>query len=221
MARRVDHSPDELKKMILDAAEVLVVTGGLSELSARKIAQKIGYAPGTLYNVYANIDALILTLNGRTLERLYDNLSRLPMNEIKDLGAVNQNIEKLLVGYLAFIDDNRSLWRLLFDHIPASDEILPEWYDQKVSMLLNIVDEALRPILPGITSEEQREISATLWSSLHGIISLADKKKLGVVISQSSHKVCSLLITTFLKGLKDHKGFSGNIPKNIGGEPDD
>ncbi|WP_120497927.1 TetR/AcrR family transcriptional regulator [Kiloniella sp. EL199] len=212
MARRVDHSPDELKMMILDAAQELVVAGGISELSARKIAQKIGYAPGTIYNVYANIDELILTLNGRTLEGLYDHLSMICFdNTTARLGSVNQNVEKLLIGYLAFIDENKSLWRLLFDHVPSNEEGLPDWYNQRVSKLLGVIDQALSPLLSERTSEERRHISATLWASLHGIISLADKKKLDVVVSQSSHDVCSLLITTFLKGLKDHGGLAEEI----------
>ncbi|WP_085902391.1 TetR/AcrR family transcriptional regulator [Kiloniella majae] len=209
MARRVDHSPDELKAMILDSAEELVVAGGVSELSARKVAQKIGYAPGTIYNLYANIDALILTLNGRTLERLHDHLSKTRLDDVREFGAVNRNLEKLLIGYLNFIDGNRSLWRLLFDHMPANEEDLPEWYDQRVSMLLSVIDQALRPLFSGIDSKELRRLSVTLWASLHGIISLADKKKLNVVINQSSYEVCSLLITTFLNGLKGHKNFRG------------
>ncbi|WP_085906605.1 TetR/AcrR family transcriptional regulator [Kiloniella majae] len=209
MARRVDHSPDELKAMILDSAEELVVAGGVSELSARKVAQKIGYAPGTIYNVYANIDALILTLNGRTLERLHDHLSKTGLDDLREFGAVNRNLEKLLIGYLNFIDANRSLWRLLFDHMPANEEDLPEWYDQRVSMLLGVIDQALLPLFSGIDSKELRLLSVTLWASLHGIISLADKKKLNVVINQSSYEVCSLLIATFLNGLKGHKNFRG------------
>ncbi|WP_085907507.1 TetR/AcrR family transcriptional regulator [Kiloniella majae] len=209
MARRVDHSPDELKAMILDSAEELVVAGGISELSARKVAQKIGYAPGTIYNLYANIDALILTLNGRTLERLHDHLSKTRLDDVREFGSVNKNLEKLLIGYLNFIDENRSLWRLLFDHMPANEEDLPEWYDQRVSMLLSVIDQVLRPLFSGIDSKELRRLSVTLWASLHGIISLADKKKLNVVINQSSYEVCSLLITTFLNGLKDYKNFRG------------
>ncbi|WP_421783157.1 TetR/AcrR family transcriptional regulator [Kiloniella litopenaei] len=209
MARRVDHSPDELRVMILDAAEELVVAGGVSELSARKVAQKIGYAPGTIYNVYANIDALVLTLNGRTLERLHDHLSKTRLDAVTEIGAVKRNLEKLLIGYLSFIDDNKSLWRLLFDHVPAEDEDLPEWYDQRVSTLLSVIDQALMPLLPGIDPTELRRLSATLWASLHGIISLADKKKLNVVTGQSSSEACSLLITTFLSGLKNHANFSG------------
>ncbi|KLN62512.1 hypothetical protein WH96_03230 [Kiloniella spongiae] len=211
MARRVDHSPDELKVMILDAAEDLVMAGGVSELSARKIAQKIGYAPGTIYNVYTNIDELILILNGKTLERLYDHLSMVRLDGEADIGSANENLEKLLIGYLAFIDENRSLWRLLFDHVPSSEDDLPEWYNQRVLKLLSVIDQVLLPLLSGRGAEERRDVSATLWASLHGIISLADKKKLDVVISRSSHDVCSLLITTFLNGLKDHADFTGKI----------
>ena len=59
MARRSDHSRDELKALILDCAREIAEEEGLRGLTARRIATEIGYAPGTIYNLFSNLDDLI------------------------------------------------------------------------------------------------------------------------------------------------------------------
>ena len=70
MARRSEHSKEEIRDMALAAAQDIVKAEGLAGLSARKIAKKIGYTVGTLYLVFKNQDDLILTINARTLDAL-------------------------------------------------------------------------------------------------------------------------------------------------------
>ncbi len=78
MGRRSSHTPEELRELIIQAATDLIEHGGLTGLSAREIARKIGYSPGTLYNVFADIDDLILTIEYRLLERLSLRLADVP-----------------------------------------------------------------------------------------------------------------------------------------------
>ena len=60
MGRRSQHSPEVLREMILDAAEAIVAEGGLTLLSAREIAKRIEYSPGTLYNIFQNLDDVVV-----------------------------------------------------------------------------------------------------------------------------------------------------------------
>ena len=66
MARRSDHTKDELKDIILSASRKIIEKEGFQNLSARKIATAIKYAPGTLYNFCKNLDELILQINAQT-----------------------------------------------------------------------------------------------------------------------------------------------------------
>ena len=68
MARRKDHSHEQLHTMATDAARELAEEEGLRGITARRIADKIGYSAGTLYNVFENLDDLIVHLNGSTLD---------------------------------------------------------------------------------------------------------------------------------------------------------
>ena len=45
MARRSDHTRDELRRMALDAARAIVEEDGLRGLSTRRLAKAIGYTP--------------------------------------------------------------------------------------------------------------------------------------------------------------------------------
>jgi AcrR family transcriptional regulator len=75
MGRRNDHSKEELERLILDNAYKIIGDEGLEALTARRLAKDIGYAPGTIYNLFHSMDDLILILQGKTLDHLYTLLS--------------------------------------------------------------------------------------------------------------------------------------------------
>ncbi|MGZ8359025.1 MAG: helix-turn-helix domain-containing protein [Allosphingosinicella sp.] len=68
MGRRSDHSRKELEALIAAEGHRLLAETGFARFSAREVAKRIGYSIGTLYNVFGNLDRLLLALNGRTLE---------------------------------------------------------------------------------------------------------------------------------------------------------
>ena len=75
MARRSDHSREEIKELALNATEEIVAEAGFQALSARKVASAIGYTVGTIYLVFKNLDDLIMQVNARTLETLFKEVS--------------------------------------------------------------------------------------------------------------------------------------------------
>jgi len=50
MGRRNDHTRKDIKEMAISASLELIEERGFSGLSTRKVASKIGYSVGTLYN---------------------------------------------------------------------------------------------------------------------------------------------------------------------------
>ena len=80
MGRRSAHTSDELRGLILSAARDIIETEGLTALSAREIARRIGYSAGTLYNIFDNLDDIRLTLQIDMLEDLSGKLSALKSN---------------------------------------------------------------------------------------------------------------------------------------------
>ena len=112
MARRSDHSRDEIREMALSAAERIIVEHGHDGLTARKVAIEIGYTVGTLYLVFDNLDDLIIHINGRTLDRLNQ---RMADGKTQNLAPVDRLI-RLGQIYIHFAYRDPHRWSLIFEH---------------------------------------------------------------------------------------------------------
>lgn len=197
MGRRSVHTADELRELILEASTELIKEAGYTGLSAREIARRINYSPGTLYNVFENLDDLVLTIEGRLLDRLLEALS-----EAVAGADPRQRVHLLAAGYLKFTHENPRLWNLLFEHhLPAGREV-PQWYQQKLESLLAEVERALAPLMSGMDQQSIRRSARVLWSGVHGITSLSTAEKLAMIPKDSARDLLDDLIGRYLAGLK-------------------
>lgn len=197
MARRSDHSREEIHAMTLAAAERLVAERGLTGLSARKLAAAIGYTQGTLYLVFRNLDDLILQLNGRTLDRMYRTLT----DQAADCGSPEQCVLALGRAYIRFAEDNPYLWGALYEHQPPASEPVPDWYRTKVNRMFELVVTALEPLAVDLNPGQLDLAAHALWSGVHGICILAQS---GTLDSQGKLTAAALsesLIRNYLRGL--------------------
>ncbi len=169
MGRRGDHSIEQIKEMALDAAETIVREQGYHHLSTRKIAKAIGYTVGTLYMVFENLDELILYLNGRTLDQLYEVIE--PLVQRQD--DPKRCIHEMTHTYLNFALQNRSRWNMVFEHRLPEGKDVPGWYPNKISELFNLLETPLRQLHQGESEQEIALKARVLWSSVHGICALA------------------------------------------------
>jgi AcrR family transcriptional regulator len=196
MARRSDHSREELYDLAMRAARRIVESDGFRALTARSVADAIGYSPGTLYNLFENLDDLIVHLNGRTLDELHDHLSSGP-----PAGDPMADLMLLLDGYLGYLEAHPNLWTVLFDFSLPEGQELPAWYLLKVSKVLTLLEDALSPLFAPGEEEEKHGAARILWASLHGICSLSNTGKLKVVTTQSVREMSAALVTHFVTGL--------------------
>jgi len=196
MGRRSVHTSEELRELIIDASTEIIEAHGLLGLSAREVARRIGYSPGTIYNVFENLDDLILTIEGRLLDRLSQVLDDLPSEP-----GGKQAVHRLARAYLEFTQQNPKLWNLLFEHhLPAGREI-PSWYQAKLEALLARVELTLRPVMPEADAQIVRRAARNLWSAVHGITSLSTTDKLSIVSMESAGLLVDDLVATYLRGL--------------------
>jgi AcrR family transcriptional regulator len=201
MARRSDHSRDELYGMAMNAAREIVQQDGLRALTARSLATAIGYSPGTLYNLFQNLDELALHVNAATLDALHAAVA-----QDGRTGNPETDLNRMLDRYLAFLDANPALWCAIFDHQRPGDAALPDWYGERVQRLMRLVEEALAPIFAANETGERREAAAVLWSSLHGICTLAQDGRLAQVSARSVPQMARSLIANYLAGLRTQAG---------------
>jgi AcrR family transcriptional regulator len=197
MGRRSSHTAEELRELILEASTSLISEGGLSSLSAREVARRIGYSPGTLYNVFENLDDLVLTVEGRLIDGLAAELDRVPAT-----GSPEEQARALGRAYITYTSAKPKLWNLLFEHhLPPGREV-PTWYQQKIDGIMQRVEAAVAPLMPDSKPEVVKRTAQVLWASVHGITSLATADKLSIAKSEGAGPLVDNLITAYLAGLK-------------------
>ena len=197
MGRRSVHTADELRELILDASTELIESAGFTGLSAREIARRIDYSPGTLYNVFENLDDLVLTIEGRLLDRLSTALAEVPKG-----GDPRERVHRLAESYMEFTHENPKLWNLLFEHHLPAGTAVPSWYQQKLESLMNEVEQALAPMMDGADPHTLKRSARVLWAGVHGITSLSTADKLSIISTDTARALLDDLVRTYLAGLK-------------------
>jgi AcrR family transcriptional regulator len=206
MGRRSSHTPQQLRALVLDAAQEIIEAQGLAGLSAREIARRIGYSPGTIYNIFANLDDVVLNVEARVLDALEQRLgeAQQPGNGTGEGAQAPDNGDRLIRiarAYLSFTQEKPRLWNLLLEHhMPAGAE-LPPWYRQKLEGLMVQVERALAPCFAPGSEAERRRAARALWAGVHGITSLSTADKLSVVTTETAEKLIDDLVATYLAGL--------------------
>lgn len=187
MARRQDHTPEALRALLLQAARDIIAAKGLRGLTARALAARVGYTPGTIYNFFADMDALLLAVHCETLMALEKALR----DKIAATPAGFGRITVLAQTYCRFAEAQAPLWLALFA-TPHRGR-LPRWYQQQLQALFTLLEEQLRLCL-GQGMAESRRTARLLWACLHGITMLTlDGRLRGIGGSKTDELVAALL----------------------------
>jgi len=195
MARRSDHSRNEIKQMALQAAENIVAEKGSSALTARRLASEIGYTVGSLYLVFENLDDVTLQVNARTLNQLSSKLDSV----VSRHADTKRCILELGLAYMQFASEHPHLWNMVFEHQQPDDKDIPDWYQERINSLFQRIEEQFTNLTPAAASENALAARA-LWSGVHGNCVIALTGKLDIVGIEDIEKTCDVLIENFLTG---------------------
>ncbi|WP_319536528.1 TetR-like C-terminal domain-containing protein [uncultured Vibrio sp.] len=172
MARRNDHTREELINLTLATVKDFLEENSYHELSLRKIANMIGYVPSTLVNIFGNYNLLLLHAVAQTLDELSQE-SRKATSGCKD---AREALFELAYCYHDFALKHPYRWQLVFEHNMNGAE-LPEWQAKRIDDMTGILESLLADIAPHRTDSEVIQASRVLWSGVHGItlLSVDDK----------------------------------------------
>ena len=198
MARRNEHSREELHRMALDAAERIVAAEGYKGLSARKVAAAIDYTVGTLYLVFENLDDLVLQVNGRTLDMLFDWL----VTRVGHAGYPWDELRALADAYIAYAEQETPRWNMLFEYVAEKGNSLPDWYLLKLGKVFGLAETALRPLGDGRSALEIQQAARVLWAGVHGICTLKIRQRMDLAGGQTAEAMARMLIDNFLRGFE-------------------
>ena len=167
MARRSEHSLEEIKAMVLDAAETIVIEDGFSALKVRTIAREIGYTVGSIYMVFENMADLVLHINARTLDAITAQLQ-----QVQD-GSAEESIEALALLYLSYAGQNFNRWRTVFDYRGSAGAEIPGWYQEKIDSVFAPVEARFAQLAPELADADRKRAARALWCGVHGICVLS------------------------------------------------
>lgn len=198
MARRNEHSREEIRRMALDAAERIVAAEGYKGLSARKVTAAIDYTVGTLYLVFENLDDLVLQVNGRTLDMLFAWL----LTRGGHGGSPRDVLLALAGAYIAYAEQETPRWNMLFEYVAEKGNSLPDWYLLKLGKVFGLAEAALRPLGDGRADLEIQQAARVLWAGVHGICTLKIRQRMDLAGGQTAEAMARMLIDNFLLGFE-------------------
>jgi AcrR family transcriptional regulator len=189
---------EKLREALILAAEKSIAAKGLAGLKTRDLARDIGVANGAVYNLVEDVDELILRVGSRTLGRLD---AALIAAESKGPAAPNETLERIALAYCDFAAANLELWRALFEHRMERGKPIPEWAVEEQMNLFRHIYRPLAVLFPSRSPEELGVTARSLFSSVHGMVSLGLEQKLIAVPIAVLRREIATIVKAMITGL--------------------
>jgi len=183
--------------LLIEITEVVIATKGLAAVQARRIAKDADCAIGTIYNIFGDIDGLILAVNERTLHALGADLIEAASNvRGRDIEA---RLMALATAYLTFATLHPRRWRAVFEHRLSEGSAVPAFYVDDRMRLLAMIEVQLTS---AIADPVARMVAAhALFSAVHGIVLLSLDEKLGAFDADLCAQQIAFIVGNTVRGM--------------------
>jgi AcrR family transcriptional regulator len=171
---RRDRERQELKQAILDAAREIAAHEGWQAVTIRKVADRIEYSPPTIYEHFANKEAILLDLMREGF--------RLLLASIQATADADPASRMISIGraYWEFVKAYPELYQVMhgLGGVPfCLDETAAELYGRmpEAKEVFQATANAVRE-LPGLANTSNIDLDETvhlIWATLHGLVALA------------------------------------------------
>jgi AcrR family transcriptional regulator len=195
-----EESAREQKKgkrrvLMIEIARDLIALKGLKSLKVRDVAEAADCSIGSVYNEFDDFDGLILTVNRETVQALAAQLAEVPCAD--PVG----HLHGLAEAYLEFARVHANLLRSLFEHRMEDDRPFPEDILLMVMDAFALMHQPLVRLMPDRDPEQIALQARTLFSAVHGIISLGLEERMVAVPPESLRQQVAEFVDTHLAGL--------------------
>jgi AcrR family transcriptional regulator len=171
IAERRTREKEELRTKIMEAATGLFVQEGFANVSMRKIADKIEYAPSTIYLYFKDKDELMAMIVVDTFQQLSSRLTEMESGGLPSLEALFEGIRI----YVRFGLEHPNQYYLAFCTLP--DMQMGNGYCAEIQgaamAALDHLGQALgRCMHEGlIAPQDPMVLTQTVWMLIHGVTS--------------------------------------------------
>jgi AcrR family transcriptional regulator len=169
---RKQRETELLRERVLETAEGIIAAEGVGNVTMRRIASSIDYAPTVLYRLFANKDDLMDHLIARGYGGVRDRYEEVMSHDLAPL----ERLEAVLTEYCSYALEHPNHYQMWFatgaisredgslkmQHGRLEFDVFQAWLD--------CIDACVETgLFPGRDSFRVFQI---LWSRMHGVISL-------------------------------------------------
>lgn len=177
---RKERERDAVKDLILSAAREIFLSEGYENTSIRKIANKIEYSPGTIYNHFKDKNELLLALHDKAFECKIEAL----FHSVQDISDPLERLKATGRSYLRYGLDNPQDYELMFILSCTMDALaMKEEFWQDGAAAINMLKQNIAECMDAgyfRKDLDTDQISLLLWSQVHGLVSLHNKERLNI-----------------------------------------
>ncbi|MGH1367019.1 MAG: TetR/AcrR family transcriptional regulator [Maritimibacter sp.] len=192
MASKTEERRAALALALTDAAQSIIAQKGLAQLKARDLANMAGCSLGAIYNVYDDLTALVMAVNGRTFRALGAQVAASQGG--MDGAKPHDCLIEMSAAYLDYAAQNTHLWRALFELDMPRDSQIPAWYLAELSALFDHIKAPLKRIYPEKDAQEIDLLVRALFSSIHGIVLLGLEQRISGVPPKDIQRMISAIL---------------------------
>lgn len=186
MARPKESEREDIRALVLAKAKKLFLEHGYRNITMRKIAEEIGYTPGTIYLYFKSKEEILYELHNEGFKLLYQY--KLKMLD----SGVSTALDRLAEGgktYVAFALENPEYYELMFNmpeprdymeklkkRTDTSRDVPIDYAMQSYEFLKQSVQACMdEGYLPGVDVDTA---TFMFWSMAHGLVSLIIRKRI-------------------------------------------
>lgn len=192
MASKAEERRSALRDTLVDIAEAQIETDGLAVIKARGLAKAAGCSVGAIYNVFGDLEDIIIAVNGRTFGKLGRHVAKALEGKAGD--PPTERMIAMSYAYLEYASEHPRSWRALFDLRMSTDMDVPEWYIAELAQLFSYINGPVRECFPELDADEVDLMTRALFSSIHGIVLLGLENRISGVPREQIRRMIAMML---------------------------
>lgn len=185
----------DLRAELLAAAERQIATRGLGHLRARDLANQAGCSLGAIYNVFSDLDELILAVNANTLRAIDREMIAI------EGGDPLQRLTALANAYLTYAVRNRLRWEALFSHRMPAEAVVPQWFQDIQNAAFSRIEGPLAALRPDLPEAVRYLLGRSIFAAVHGMVALGMDRRVAPMDLPVLRTQIGLVVTAIVRGL--------------------
>lgn len=192
MAKAAETRRNALRATLIDLAEAEIEVHGITAIKARPLAKAAGCSVGAIYNVFGDLEDIVIAVNGRTFRKLGQFVAA--SLEGKTQLPPTERLVAMSFAYLDYASEHPRLWRALFDLQMSTDMDVPDWYLEELARLFSYIDGPVHECFPHMDAAQVGLMTRALFSSIHGIVLLGLENRISAVPRDQIRNMIALIL---------------------------